>query len=165
MKKDRIIAVLLVLFSLLIAYYSFQLPASTMEGEPGSAFFPFILLALLILCSVGLFFSRPVKKPALTEEQRREYEDLGLDLTDEAEKSQAQSLVEGLLLYGFFFIGIIVMYLFGFIAGITVGISGMLVFIGWKVPRALIFSLITACIIFLIFNTLLHVTLPSGKLL
>ena len=165
MKNDRKSAILIIVLTAIMVYFTLQLPQSTMEGEPGPAFFPMILLGLMALCGVLLLFSRPKEKvPEISEEELKKYEELGMEIEDEEEESKELSLSQGLILFGLFLIGIIVMYFLGYIIGITVGIAGMLIYIGWKVPKSVIFSLITAGCIFLLFNVLLNVALPSGKL-
>lgn len=166
MKNDKKSAILILAFTAFMVYFTLQLPQSTMEGEPGPAFFPMILLALMGVCAVFLLFTKPKKKvPEISEEELKKYEELGMEIEDEEEESKELSLSQGLILFGIFLIGIILMYFFGYIVGITAGIAGMLIYIGWKAPRAVIFSLITAGCIFLLFNVLLQVPLPSGKLL
>lgn len=166
MKNDKKSAILILVLTAVMVYFTLQLPKSTMEGEPGPAFFPMILFGLMAGCSVVLLFSKPKKKvPEISEEELKKYEELGMEIEDEEEDSKQLSLKEGLILFGLFLIGIILMYFLGYIVGITVGIASMLIYIGWKVPKAVIFSLITAACIFLLFNVLLQVPLPSGKLL
>jgi hypothetical protein len=163
MKKDKIAALLVIAFSVFFGYITTQLPASTMEGEPGPKFFPAILLVLMGLCGLILFFYKPKEKePEISEEELKKYEDLGMEIEKEDEEFE---IGKAMLLFGFFLVGIILMYFFGYIIGMVIGLTLMLCYIGWKIPKALLVSLIISGFVFGLFDLLLHVPLPSGKLL
>ncbi len=120
MKNDRKSAILIFVLTAVMVYFTLQLPQSTMEGEPGPAFFPLILLGLMALCAVFLFFSKPKEKvPELSEEELKKYEELGMEMEDEEEESKELSLTQGMILFGLFLIGIILMYFFGYVVGIN----------------------------------------------
>ncbi|NLI91557.1 MAG: tripartite tricarboxylate transporter TctB family protein [Peptococcaceae bacterium] len=164
MKKDKIIAVLILGFTAFFGYITMQLPASTMEGEPGPKFFPAILLALMALCALILFFLKPKEKqPEISEEEIKKYEDLGMEI--EKEDDEEFEIGKAMILFGCFLLGIILMYFLGYIIGMTVGLTLMLCYVGWKVPKAVLISLIITCFVFGLFDILLHVPLPAGKLL
>lgn len=164
MKNDKKSALLILAFSAVMVFFAFKLPESTMEGEPGPAFFPIILLVLMAACGLILLLTKPKEKaPEISEEELKKYEELGMEI--EIDEDEQLSLSQGLILFGLFLLGIGVMYFFGYVIGITVGIGSMLIYAGWKIPKSVIVSLIIAGSVYLLFHVLLQVPLPSGKLL
>lgn len=162
MKTDKKIA--LVIFVLIAGwgYLTWKLPGSTMVGEPGPKFFPTILLVLMAICTLILFLYNPKEKePEISEEDLKKYEEIGIEI----EREEVFEVREAMLLFGLFLSGILIMYFLGYIIGMTIGLTAMLCYVGWKVPKAVILSLIITSAVFLLFDFLLHVPLPAGTLL
>lgn len=162
MKTDKKIALLIFAFIAGWGYLTWKLPGSTMVGEPGPKFFPTILLVLMSICTLILFLYNPKEKqPEISEEDLKKYEEIGMEI----EKEEVFEVKKAMLLFGLFLLGIVIMYFFGYIIGMTFGLTVMLCYVGWKVPKAVIISLVITSVVFLLFDLLLHVPLPAGTLL
>lgn len=162
MKTDKKISLLIFAFIAGWGYLTWKLPGSTMVGEPGPKFFPTILLVLMAICTLILFLHNPKEKqPELSEEDLKKYEEIGMEI----EKEEVFEVSKAMILFGLFLMGIVIMYFLGYIIGISIGLTAMLCYVGWKVPKAVIVSLIITSFVFLLFDLLLHVPLPAGTLL
>ncbi|MDA8229395.1 MAG: tripartite tricarboxylate transporter TctB family protein [Desulfitobacterium hafniense] len=163
MKPDKIIALLLLAFTAVWSYFTFKLPASTMPGEPGPKMYPSIILVLLGIFSILLLVGKEKKEePEVSEEDLKKMEELGM----EVEKKEVFQISQAMILFGLFLVGLVIMYFFGYIIGMTIGLIAMLRYVGWKVfPKALLVSTIVTVFIYVLFNVLLHVPLPTGTLL
>jgi F0F1-type ATP synthase assembly protein I len=160
MKHNRIIAVILLTFIAVWAYLTTQLPESTMIGEPGPKFFPSMILGLMAVLSILLFFVKDKKK------ETAEVKNDDAEKEMETEKKQAAfPIIDAFKLYAVFLAGIVMMYYIGFAIAMIVALTGMLWMIGWKLfPRAIVFSAVVTLAIYFLFDWLLRIPLPIGKL-
>lgn len=156
LKPNRVIAVIIVMFIVWWGYLTTNLPKTTMVGEPGPKFFPFVLLGILFILSVMLFFSKDKQREPQTIESS--------DLPD-SEEPNSFPLSSELKLFAAFFLTILLIYCFGFNIGMILGVTIILWMIGWKIPRALLFSGIMTLIVYFLFDSLMKITLPVGVLL
>ena len=62
MTRDRVTGLIAVVLGVLIAFMTFQLPASTMTGDIGPQAFPYISAGIMIICGIGLLING--KKPS-----------------------------------------------------------------------------------------------------
>lgn len=155
MTPNRIIAVLLMIFIAWWGYLTTNLPKTTMVGEPGPKFFPFVILGILFILSVILFFIKDKKKePRMNENS---------ELPDSEEENSFPFRSE-LTLFVAFFLTIMLIYYLGFNIGMILGVTVILWIIGWKIPRALFFSSVMTLITYFLFDTLMKITLPAGVL-
>lgn len=163
MKPDKIIALIILAFTVIWGYFTWHLPASTMPGEPGPKLFPSIVLVMMALFSTILFLLKEKKElPEISEEDLKKMEELGMEI----EKKEDFPISQAMILFGLFFVGIVIMYFLGYIAGMTVGLTAMLWYIGWKIiPKALLVSILVTVFIYILFDVLLRVPLPTGSLL
>jgi len=156
MKQNRLIAIILLVFVAVWAYFTTQLPESTMIGEPGPKFFPSMILGLMAVLSVLLL---------ITKDKNKADEIKADDVDKEIEVEKPFSMMSAVKLYGVFLGGIILIYFVGFAIGMIIALTIMLVMIGWKLlPKALMFSTITTLVIYFLFDWLLKIPLPTGKL-
>jgi len=162
MKQNRIIALVILAFVIWWAYLTAGLPESTVPNEPGPKFFPTVILICMAILRVVLFFQ---KDPAKKEEEK------GLEITlDDGEVIELPPpekfpMKDALKLFAVFLGGIILIYFFGFNIGLIVSLTIMLWMIGWKLfPRALVFSAVVTLVVYFIFDWLLKISLPVGRL-
>lgn len=156
MTQNRVIAVILLTFVVFWAYLTMQLPASTMIGEPGPKFFPSVILVLMgIFSFLLLVIKDKEKKDALKAD----------DVDQEIEPEKPFSILSVFKLYGVFLGGIILIYFVGFNIGMIVSLTIMLGMIGWRIfPKAIIFSTSVTVAIYFLFDWLMRIPLPAGKL-
>ncbi len=60
--KDRIMAIVVFAFAIVVFFLSSRLPLSNVEQDPGPAVFPEAVAAALAALGLGLFFAAGVKK-------------------------------------------------------------------------------------------------------
>ena len=158
MRQNRIIALVIVVFVIWWGYLTMFLPETTMIEEPGPKFFPSVILILMAFFSVLLFFEKGNKEPSIDSET----DDLKIEGIDEDETFPISSALK---LFGVFFLGILMIYFLGFNVGMIIALSVMLRMIGWKLfPRAIVFSTVVTLGVFLLFDWLLRIPLPTGSL-
>lgn len=157
MNHNRIIALILLVFVIWWGYLTTQLPETTMIGEPGPKFFPAVILVLMGIFSVLLLFKRDKKEEAVVQ-------------ADEAEKEVVKEepafpISSALKLFAVFLLGIILVYFFGFNIGMITGITIMLSMIGWRIfPRAILYSAAVTLAVYFLFDWLLRIPLPEGRI-
>jgi len=157
MKHNRIIALILMAFIVTWAYFTTKLPESTMIGEPGPKFFPSAILVLMTIFAIILFFIKDKNKKADNVKSD--------DAEKEIEVKKPFPMFNAIKLYAVFLGGIILIYFVGFNIGMILALTIMLWMIGWKIfPRALLFSSIVTLAIYFLFDWLMKIPLPPGKL-
>ncbi len=157
MKHNRIIALILMAFIMTWAYFTTRLPESTMTGEPGPKFFPSTILLLMAIFTVILFFIKDKNKKADNIKSD--------DAEKEVEVKKPFPMLSAIKLYAVFLGGIILIYFLGFNIGMILALTAMLWMIGWKIfPRALLFSSAVTLAIYFLFDWLMKIPLPTGKL-
>ncbi|MFA5514210.1 MAG: tripartite tricarboxylate transporter TctB family protein, partial [Sphaerochaetaceae bacterium] len=127
MNQNRIIAIIILVFNAWWAYLTSKLPKGTFEGEPGPRFFPYLILGLMTALAIVLFFQREKKAEGdfpeiLVEEDGEKIE---------VPKKKHFPMKSVFLYFGVFLGGIILVYFIGFILGMIISITAMLVLIGW----------------------------------
>lgn len=160
MKHNRVIAIILLAFIIWWAYLTTGLPESTMVGEPGPKFFPSVILGMMAILSVMLFFIKDKKK--------KEGPELTMDDGEKIiiPKEEPYPMKSALKLFAVFLAGIIMVYYVGFNIGMIISLTVMLSMIGWKIfPRAFLFSVTVTLVVYFLFDWLLKIPLPSGRLL
>jgi len=157
MNSNRVIAIILLAFILFWGYLTTKLPETTLETEPGPKFFPTVILVGMAILSVILFFAKDKKAEApATDEPAEE--------SGQPPKEEKLPFSKVVVFYGILFVALIVIRYIGFIAGMCLGVFAMLFYVGWKIPRALFFSVIATVLTYLFFDTLFKIPLPSGIL-
>lgn len=146
--RNRITGLICAVLSLIYLFFAVQIPESTMPGDPGPTVFPYLSGILMLISSLTLIFRKPKEeeKKWLTKPQL-------------------------LRLWGLF--GMYVLYVLGLYAiGYTIpsflilfGMS-MLFSRGKNVPwwKCALYGLVLTIVIFLLFNNLLGVVLPRGRI-
>ena len=148
--KNRIIGAVCALLSVAYLAMALQIPATTMEGDPGPQLFPYIAGGLMLISSLVMLFRRPRPndtKPWMTPEQLRR-------------------------LWGLF--GIMVLYvlllnLIGYtLSTFLVLLTVCLLFAKGraKVPlwQVIVYSAVITVLVYAIFTQVLGVSLPLGKI-
>ncbi len=159
MKHNKVISLILLVFIAFWAYLTIGLPEGTMPGEPGPKFFPSVLLALMAIFSVVLFFIKDKEKPAPQEFVMEDGEKI------EVKADETFPLKSAFTLFGVFLAGIILIYFIGFNLGMIIASSVMLWMIGWKLfPRAIVFSAAVTLVVYLLFDKVMRIPLPTGML-
>lgn len=155
MKHNRIIALILMAFIMAWAYFTTNLPESTMTGEPGPKFFPSTILILMTIFTIMLFFIKDKKAESIKAD----------DAEKEVEVKKPFPIFDAIKLYAVFLGGIILIYFVGFNIGMILALTTMLGMIGWRIfPRALLFSSVVTLAIYFLFDWLMRIPLPTGKL-
>ena len=158
MNSNRVIGIILLAFIIWWGYLTSNLPPSTMPGEPGPKFFPFVILGLMALASAVLVLYKP-KKETANAIQSDEIDN------EHTEPEEEFAMIDVLKLFAIFLGGIILIRYVGFNIGLIISLSIMLWFIGWKLfPRAILFSATVTLAIYFLFTLLLKIPLPKGSL-
>ncbi len=161
MRSNRIIAVIFLAFIGVWTYLTYQLPTSTMFGEPGARFFPFVVLGLMTFLTIILFFLKEKKQDEETVVVKDEEDNVIIEIEAE-EKHDTRTVIK---YYGIFLGVIALVYLIGFVPGAIIGLTAMLTIIGWKLfPRAILFSSAVVLVTYALFNLLMSIPLPTGRL-
>jgi len=156
MKQNRIIALILLAFIIWWGYFTAKLPETTMVGEPGPKFFPSVILGSMTICTIILFFIKDKKKENAKEKSAEE---------EDVFKDKRLPIREGLKLFAVFFFSILLINFIGYNIGMIIGLTVMLWMIGWKIfPRAIMFSAAVTLVIYFLFDGLMKIPLPAGKL-
>jgi len=164
MKSDRIIASIMIAFVIFWGFLTTKLPETTMEGEPGPKFFPTVILGLMAILSVFLFFKSSKDHSSQTLESSEEPSKESAEVAEET-KEETPSMKRIFSFYGVFFLALILTYYFGFLIGLIIGMIALLTMAGWGLfPRATVFSVIVTVGVYLLFDTLLKIPLPTGTL-
>jgi putative tricarboxylic transport membrane protein len=159
MKHNRIIALILLAFVIWWGFLTTRLPETTMIGEPGPKFFPSVILLLMAVFSVILFFIKDEKKQETPELIMEDGEKI------EIEEEETHPMKSALKLFAVFLAGIILVYFVGFSIGMIICLTVMLWMIGWKIfPRAFLFSASVTLIVYFLFDWLMRIPLPAGRL-
>lgn len=161
MKQNKIIALIFLAFIGWWTYLTYKLPGSTMFGEPGPRFFPFMVLGFMTFLTILLFFLKGKKKT----EEAVILKDENDEVIIEIEAEEEHSMLNVIKFYGIFLGVIGLVYLLGFVPGTIIGLTVMLGLIGWKIfPRAILFSSTVVVVVYFLFKVLMHIPLPQGKL-
>ena len=151
MQHNRVIAVILLAFCALFGYFSLNLPKSTWGGELGSSFFPLLILILTAALSAPLCFIKEEKQGEVSEEEA------------EKKRLEGQSTKEAMGFYALFIVGVALVWIVGFLPGLIISLTAMLVMAGWDLfPKAIVFSCAIVLTVFVLFNTLFRIPLPKG---
>ena len=161
MKPNRIIALIFLAFVGWWTYLTFQLPVSNMYSEPGPRFFPLVVLGFIAILSILLFFIKDKSQ----KEETVQLKDQNNEVIIEIEPEDEHPMREVVKYYGVFLGVIALVYFIGFIPGVFIGLSIMLYMIGWKLfPRTILFSSAVVLVVYGLFQILMNIPLPTGKL-
>lgn len=145
MKQDKVIGGGLLAFCALAGFLTTHLDKSTMEGEPGPKFFPtLIIIMLAILSAILLARKGAVAEPGVSK------------------KDDEFSTREALVFFIVFLSGLAAMYFVGFVPSLSLTVAAMTWLSGWKIPKALAFSVGVMVAVYLLFDRLLEIPLPLG---
>ena len=149
MNKDRWISLCLILFALIWIWQASKIkPLLAVASEDvGPKLFPFFAGSILLVCSIGKFFSSKEKgKPFCTKEQW---------------------ITVGILL-GTLVAYMLLLYLVGFLVSTPPMLFALVYLLNGrkkpKVVKTIIFAVVMTAIVFLVFRYVLSVMLPMGIL-
>ncbi len=150
MNRDRITGILAILVAAAYAFMTSLLPATNMKGDPGPKVFPFIAAALIGLSGLSLVLRKPRagrSEPYFNPKAKTRF----------------------LLILGMFIFYVAAMYFAGFIPATLVTLfvfCTMFVQAGETVPvwHRAVFTVAVTFLIYYIFNDLLKLPLPAGKI-
>lgn len=163
-KPEFIISILLIAGIAFMLYQTSLMPASVIPNELGAKFFPYVCLISMAIFSVMLLFS--------SLNIGRKGEKQAVQSVGEAENTEAESdagpedsIKEALLFFALIFVTVIVIYFLGLSIGMAIGVAVMLYMIGWKWPKAIIFSVVSVAVTAVFFQTLIGIPFYKGILL
>lgn len=146
--KDRICGIIMLAISLLFAYYTTGIKDTDVVGDPGPKLFPFIACFLIGIFSIGLILrknSAPYK-PYMTWQQWRRY----------------------WTLYSLYVLNYLTLHYIGYKVAIplTLCLTCFLLSKGSGVPawKKVLYVIVVASALIVIYTMLLKVNLPAGKL-
>ena len=150
MKHDRSVAIGMFAVIGVMWYLTSQLGDSLMEGEPGPRFFPYVILTLMAVLTAIMFVGASLKSRMPREASASMRVEKGLPFG------------EAMSFFAVFLGGVALMKFVGFAFAMIPTLTTMLVMAKWKLfPKAILFSVITITIIFLIFDRLFQIPLPA----
>ena len=158
MHKDRIMAMVVFVFAIVVFFLSSRLPLSNVEQDPGPAVFPKVVAIALALLAVGLFFAAGVKKkqekPAEMSQALDEVQDI-----DEPVREKVKRIVVCIALFAAYNL---CLPLLGFIATTVVfGIAFLMLLYGMKLLKALVPAIVITLFAFILFEIGFGVPLPT----
>ena len=167
MKEDKVIGIILIIFSALMYYKTLEFPPA-MFGTLGAGFFPQILFTLLALAGAGLTISG-----FLRDRKRRDPEkadkriSTGIQLRNRLKQSlDYHSYV--IISFFVFFSYIVLMSYLGYTIATLIFMPMLMWILGPRnrraIPVTIIVSFGMTFVIYLAFLKFLHVFLPEGSL-
>ena len=158
MKQDKVLGLILLLFSAFMYYQAEQLPEA-MFGALGADVFPKLLFILLALGGLGLIIQAFRKERKLAREGRKLEKKPGPGL------AHYKNVIIG---FGFFLVYVALMYYVGYVIAALVFLPGFMWILGPKTKKsALIIGAVTLGLTFslqYLFLNLLKVYLPEGSI-
>lgn len=148
MTRDRVTGIITFVLGLTVAYGTAQIPKSMMAGDIGPRAVPYIAAALLIICGIGLIITGG--KPSPSAFSAEELKRLGLGV-----------LVVILYVAGVYLIGFIVPTAAALYALCTMFAKGKVETRWWQ---RVVFALVLTAVIYIAFDVILQLKLPTGKL-
>jgi hypothetical protein len=166
MKEDKIIGIILIVFSAFMYYQTLEFPEAVF-GTKGAGFFPKILFSLLALAGAALIasaFIRGRKKNGGPQAGRKGPE---LPFRDRVGKS-LRSYSQVILSFTLVFVYIVIMDYLGYMVATLAFMLSLMWFLGPKrrkdIPLILVISCGMTFIIYFAFLELLQIFLPEGSL-
>ena len=139
MTTNRKASLILLTFCAFFAYMTTQISAATLPGAPGPRTFPWILLSLLAILSVMLFF-------------------------DGGPEKKKEPLGKAMAIYATVCFYVALVPFVGFLLGTA---AGIFIFFYWTISsrkKAAIAAVLTAVILYVLFQYIFHIKLPSGMI-
>lgn len=146
--KDRILGIIMLLFTIITIYLTGQIRQTDLVGDPGPRFFPYLGCAVTGICSVVLIFKKPKEKykPYLTKQQ----------------------WIRFWTVFGIYTINLICMYIGGYLLSvpITLFLSCLLFSKGAGVPlwKKIVYAIAVTVAIHVLYVVLLKSAMPYGIL-
>lgn len=146
-KANMIISAVMLVIGIGILFLSLQFKIEFGVGDPGAGFWPTLLGSLLILLSLGLFFSSLKNKVKL--------EGIKFTVSTPANK---RVYIMMTVIVGF----CLVLYFFGFYIAAILFIPAVMHLLEVKsIKRILLTTVVTAAAVYVLFGLLLHIALPG----
>ena len=149
--KNRIVGGVWAIVAIAYLVMAFQIPETTMEGDPGPAIFPYIAGFLMLCSSIAMMIRKPTEKEQkvwLTKEQLVRLWSLFAVMV---------AYVFGLSWIGYtlptMMILIAMCYMFAKVSNANVPL--------WQ---CVVYGVVLSVVIYLLFTNLLSVPLPAGKI-
>lgn len=165
MTADRIIAVVVIAFTLVYCYAAGQIPLLTFGDPIGPRLFPYLIGGLLVLGAILLLFeARPSREGTAGVEAPAEQPPEGDRETPNGNKTrQVPLLIAGLAAWTFLYI--LGFERLGYVVSTTIFLFGLTLYFHprrWLVNSAI--SLLLPASVYFVFHHLLNVNLPAGLL-
>ena len=146
--KDRILGIIMLVFTGLAIYFTKQIKATELVGDPGPRFFPYLGCAVTGICALVLVIKKPKQayKPYLTKQQWKRF----------------------WTVFGIYVLNYILMYIGGYLLSVpvTLFLSSMLFSQGAGVPlwKKIVFAISMTIAIHIVYVVLLQSAMPYGIL-
>lgn len=166
MKEDKIIGLILIIFSVFMYSQTLEFPEAVF-GTKGAGFFPKILFTLLALAGTALTLSGFIqdrKRRKSRSEEGKALKTRAWDQLKQSLNSHSQVVLSFLLVFAYIFI----MDYFGYLVATLAFMLTVMWCLGPKsrkeIPKVLVISCGMTFIIYFSFQKLLQIFLPEGSL-
>ena len=146
--KDRILGIIMLVFTIVVVYFTGQIKSTDLVGDPGPKLFPYLGCAITGICSLVLIVKKPTQKykPYLTKIQ----------------------WIRFWTVFGIYAINYICMYIGGYLLSVpvTVLLSCLLFSKGAGVPlwKKLVYPICVTVAIHVVYVVILKSAMPYGIL-
>jgi hypothetical protein len=156
--KDRIMAVVVFVFAILVFYLSSRLRVSGVEQDPGPAVFPEAVAIALALLAAGLFFAAGAKK----KQEKPKEMSLAQDEVQEIDEPVREKIKRVVACIALFAAYNLCLPLLGFITTTVVfGIVFLMLLYGMKLPKAFVPAVVITLFAFVLFEIGFGIPLPT----
>jgi putative tricarboxylic transport membrane protein len=160
MGRDGVIGLIIVVMSILLLYNTTGIPTPPIVPL-GPAFYPQILLALLLIMGMILFILDISKRKPSGEKK----EDKKKDRRDKGWLIKYKKIIWGFVVFGLYILFIPIIGFYSTTAIVLVVLQGLLGYREFKqLPLFFVISIVTTVCIYLIFEKYLMVVFPKGRL-
>lgn len=158
MHKDRVMAIVVFAFAIVVFFLSSRLPLSNVEQDPGPAVFPEVVAAALAVLGLGLFFAAGAKKkqekPAEISQAFDEVQEIV-----EPVREKIKRVVVCVALFAAYNLSLPIL---GFIVTTVVfGIAFLMLLFGMRLLRTVLPAVIITVFAFVLFEIGFGIPLPT----
>lgn len=157
-RKDRIVAVIMMIFAVFIFVGAVSIPKASMGEGPGPEAFPIFLAVVLAVLSIMLFWTAGRKKKKEEPKEAKQAMD-EVQAIDEPAAAKIRRVITSVILLMVYFI---ILPFLGFIASTVIyGIAFLMLLYSEKAKATLIPAIAITIFAFVIFEMALSIPLPA----
>ncbi len=150
MSRDRATGLMAIVLGIVVAVMTSQLPRSMMAGDIGPKVFPYITAGIMIICGIGLLLGKEADTGRQLQLSKTQWQRLGMIFA-----------VVFVYIVSMDFVGFIVPTVLALFILSTMFAKGRVEVALWK---RILFAVAVTLILYYLFNELLVMPLPRGKL-